>query len=61
MPEHYPLEEFNYNDLSLRQRAEQEQFVAAMTHLRAGNDFIVVDSPARIPICRGWDMPPPIH
>ena len=45
MPEHYPLEEFNYNDLSLRQRAEQEQFVAAMTHLRAGNDFIVVDSP----------------
>ena len=45
MPEHYPLEEFNYNDLSLRQRAEQEQFVAAMTHLRTGNDFIVVDSP----------------
>ena len=45
MPEHYPLEEFNYNDLSLRQRAEQEQFVNAMTHLRNGNDFIVVDSP----------------
>ena len=45
MPEHFPLEEFSYNDLALRQRAEQEQFVAAMTHLRAGNDFIVVDSP----------------
>ena len=45
MPEHFSLEEFSYNDLALRQRAEQEQFVAAMTHLRTGNDFIVVDSP----------------
>ena len=45
MPEHFPLEEFAFNDISARQRAEQEQFVAAMTHLRAGNDFIVVDSP----------------
>ena len=61
MPEHYPLEEFNYNDLSLRQRAEQEQFVAAMTHLRAGNDFIVVDSPGTDSIYRGWGMPLPIH
>ena len=24
MPEHFPLEEFSYNDLALRQRAEQE-------------------------------------